>query len=351
MPAEAAVDPNASTQSSQAQSQQSQSSQSQAQSQSQTQATGQQQAQTSQRTAVDPNAAGAGTQQAADYWAKEWAGADGKLNHAAWDKAPDELKGLKEQFSRYATLDEALKGVAEREKLLGKKGLMEPLPANATDAQKKERLDLLRKVNGTPEKPDGYGFARPQDLPETLWSDDFAKSAAAIMHEEGVSPAAAKRLFELNLATTKGAIAQQQQQEKAWYDAQDKLARTVAEREGMPFDKTMEWAQAAGRRFGIAADNPVMKNASVLLALGRVGQLLTESDGLVRGDANDFQIAANITPENARKEATRIQTDKNHPLYSAYWNRDGKHSDDEVKQARDTQKRYSQLGSGSNRRR
>lgn len=296
------------------------------------------------QTVTDPNvqstAAGAAAQ---DYWGKELAGPDGKLNLAAFDKAPDDLKPLKDQIGRYATLDEWLKGSAEREKLLGKKGLMEPLPANATEQQKTERSALLRKVNGTPEKPEGYGFQRPQDLPEQLWNQEFANEVQKAMFEEGASPTLAKRLFELNLKTTQAAVKAQQEGEKAWYEGQDKLARDVAAKEGIPFDKAMEYAKLAGRRFGVSPENPIMKNASALLALARVGRLLGES-GVVTGDANEFQISANITPEAAAKEATSIQTNKDHPLYSAYWNRDKKHSDEEVKKARETQQRYSQIG-------
>ena len=309
---------------------------------------GQGQQQQSQQ-AADPNAQ---QQQASDYWGKEWLGADGAFNHAAFEKAPDELKGLKDSVGRYKTADEFLKGFSELQKLAAKKGIVEPLPANATDAQKKERMELLRRVNGTPEKPDGYGFQRPQDLPEQYWNNEFAAEVQKVMHEEGVSPSAAKKLFDLNLKTTQAAIQQSQAQEKAFWEGQDKLARDVATKEGMPFDKVMEWAKAAGRRFGVSDTNPIMKNASALLALARVGRLLGEST-LVTGDANEFQVAANTSPASAAKEASAIQTDKNHPLYSAYWNRDGKHSDEEVKKARATQRKYSELAynSGGGRRR
>lgn len=296
---------------------------------------------------LDPNVnPGGGGAPAPDHWAKEFAGADGKLNHAVFDKAPDELKSLKDRLGRYQTVDDMLKGFRELESLAGKKGLMEPLPANATDAQKTERASLLRKVNGTPEKPDGYGFQRPQDLPEQYWNQEFATEAQKAMFEEGASPALAKRLFDVNLKQTQAAIKAQQEGEKAWYEGQDKLARSVAEREGMPFDKVMTWAQSAGRRFGVSPDNPIMKNASALLAMARVGQLLTEND-LVQGDANEFQVSANVTPDAAAKRATAIQTDKNDPLYAAYWNRDGKHSDEEVKQARSTQQKFSRIAHAS----
>lgn len=291
---------------------------------------------------TDPNAAqAAATSQ--EHWAHNWLKPDGSLDHTAFDKAPDEFKAFRKDVERYKTVDEYLKGQRERDALLGKKGIVDPLPSNATEAQKAERAALLRRVNGVPEKAEGYGLAKPQDLPDQFWNNEFASEVAKAMQEEAVSPSAAKRLFDLNLKYTQASIKAQQEAEKAWFANQDKLARDVAGKEGMSMEDAMKYAQLAGRKFGVAADNPILKNASALLALARVGRLLGETS-LVQGDVNDFSLAANMAPEAAAKEATRIQTDKTHPLYAAYWNRDGKHSEEEVNKARETQQRYSRLG-------
>lgn len=281
--------------------------------------------------AADPNAAPAAA--SSSSWAKAWLKEDGSLDHTALEKAPDELKPLAKEIGRYKSLDDLLKGWKERETFLGKKGILEPLPKDASPEQKAERAALLRRAQGGPEKPEGYGLTRPQDLPEVMWDQKLADQAAQLAHKHGLSPDALKELVGLQVESVKVQSDAIKAADQAWYDGQDKLIREFSLKEGMDYGKALDFAKRAGIRFGVGAENPLFKNASFVLMAARIGRLLQE-DRAVTGDVNDFSLAANMSPEAARKEAEAIRTDKNHPLYAAYWNRDGKHKPDEVEKAR-----------------
>lgn len=298
---------------------------------------------------ADPNGT-APSSAPADYWAKEWMKPDGSFDHKAFDKAPDELKPLAKDIGRYKSLDEFLKGFKSREELLGKKGLVEELPADATDQQKTERAALIRKIVGAPEKPEGYGLVKPEGLADAQWDAEFAKQASEVAFKHSASPALLKDLSALQAASVQKQYQAQQASEKEWFEGQDKLIREVAGKRGMDYDKAAGFAKRFGTRFGVAHDSPLMKNATFLLAAAEAGKLLAE-DNLVTGDTSDFHMTANMDPKAAAKETEAIKTDKNHPLYSAYWNRDNKHSPKEVEEARSRARRLSQIAYTSGRQR
>jgi len=292
---------------------------------------------------LDPNAGPASSPAApVDSWSKGWLKEDGSLDHAVFDKAPDELKPIAKEVGRYKSLDEMLKGISEREKLLGKKGIFDPLPADAPKEAVAERSALLRKATGAPDKPEGYGLTRPEGVPENMWDAKLATNAAQLAHKHALSPNALKDFVALQIASNRETQELFKQADANWFESQDKLIREVAAKEGMDFANTMEFAKRAGAKFGASPDNPIFKNATFVLMAARVGKLLAE-DKAVIGDVNDFSLAANMTPAAAEKETLAIKQDKNHPLYSAYWNRDGKHSPEEVKKARETAARYSRI--------
>lgn len=279
---------------------------------------------------ADPNLTAAAAAPS-ESWANGWLKPDGSFDHSRFDHAPDDLKPLRKEFERYKSADDFIKGSHEREALLGKKGIFDPLPAGATPEQKAERAAQIRRATGAPDKPDGYGIKRPDGLPETAWNQGYADAVAKIMFEEGGSPQLAQRLLAENVRVTNEAQAAWAAQQAASEKAQDDLARQVAQKEGIPFDKVMELAAKAGQRWGLSMENPVMKNASALLAMARVGQAMGEST-LVTGDAN-FGSVSRMTAAEAEKESTAIMTNKDHPLYAAFWNRDKKISEEEHQKA------------------
>ena len=291
---------------------------------------------------LDPNSAPPAKP---DYWAKSWVKEDGSYDHAALEKAPDDIKALSKELANFKNQDDFLKSVRELRAMASRKGIVDPLPANATDAERKERSELIRRAVGAPDKPEGYGFKKPDDIPDWAWNNEFAAGMATIAHRHGASPELMRDLMGGQIEFAKKAIVQQDAAVKAEDARQDKLIRDTAAREGMNYDQAAEFAKRAGLRFGIAADNPVMKHASVMMALARVGKLLGE-DKLVTGDVSDFALSANMTPEAAQKAVVDIQTNKNNPDYYAYYNyeKDGKKpTAEEHQKAVDKAKRLSAI--------
>lgn len=266
----------------------------------------------------------ANTPPATTDWAKGWVKEDGSLDHSVFDKAPDEFKAHKKDIERYKTLPDYLKGQRAHMEMLGKKGLVDPLPADATPAQVAERSTLLRKVNGAPEKPEGYALARPEAVPEEMWNQKLADEVSALAYKHALPPAAVKELADLQLRSTQESIAAQKQAETAWFDGQDQLIRANLTKEGLDYAKGLDAAQRAGRRWGVAPDSPLLKNATVFLLLNRLAKAGEEA-GLVKGEQDHFGVNPAMTNEQAEAAADDIMKNKANPLHKAYW--DGNHPD------------------------
>lgn len=283
---------------------------------------------------MDPNAGPpadpGSSQQLTDSWATGWLKKDGTFDHTAFDRAPDDLKPLRKEVERYKSVDEYLKGQSAREALIGRKGLFDALPKDATTEQKAERVALVRKALGAPEKMEGYVLAKPESVPAEQWNQEAVNAAAKIAFEEGVPPAALQKFAELQMSLAQGSeqahVKAQETADKAWYDGQDKLIRELATKEGTDFVKVMENAERAGAKWGVAKDNPLMKNATVVALLNRLAKAGAE-DSLVTGKTENLQDLAGMTPESALAKANDIRDNPSNPKYEAYWQKKGPHAD------------------------
>lgn len=290
-------------------------------------------------TASDPNAH-SGSQStsiqttAAESWANGWMKPDGSLDHKVFEKAPDDLKPLAKDFERFKTWDDFAKSYKAKNELLGKKGLIEPLSDKATDAEKADHLAMLRKVNGAPDKPEGYGLQRPQEIPEGLWNTDLAKTVSDLAFKHCASPALVQDLAKAQVEAYKKDAEAVKQQEAAWMEGQDKLIREAAGKEGLDYAKARELAERAGRRWGVDSKSDLMKNATAFMLLTRLGRLMKE-DSFVTGDVSDIGAAGRMSADQSAKAAIDIMTNKSNADYAAYWNRDGKTSPERLKAVRD----------------
>jgi len=247
-------------------------------------------------------------------WYSDWLKSDGTVNPASYERMPDHLKHLSGSLKNHATVNDVFTKMAHLETLAGKKGLG-PLPENAPPDVVKARNDLMRSINGVPEKPDGYGIAKPADLPDTAWNPKAAESAAAIMHKYNVPPSAAKELVASQVAIAKEQLAAQANYEAQFFAAQETKIKDEFARANVPFDKGMELATRTARTFGIDPEtNPIFKNADVILALQKVGVAIGEPK-LITGDANK--------PADAMTDQQRAEDiihNKSNPENAIYWN-------------------------------
>jgi len=268
------------------------------------------------QTSAPSSGAGTGTSAPINTspWYSDWLKSDGTVNPASYERMPDHLKHLSASLKNHGTVNDVFTKMAHLETLAGKKGLG-PLPENAPPEVVKARNELMRSINGVPEKPDGYGITKPADLPDTAWNPKAVETASAIMHKYNVPPAAAKELVASQIAIAKEQLAAQATYEAQFFAAQETKIKDEFARANVPFDKGMDLATRTARTFGIDPDtNPIFKNADVILALQKVGVAIGEPK-LVTGDSNK--------PADAMTDQQRAEDiihNKSNPENAIYWN-------------------------------
>lgn len=254
-------------------------------------------------------------------WYSGLVGTDGKLNHTAFDSAPDAIKPYVSQFKRYESLDALLNGFGNAATLASKKALL-PLPADATPEMRAEQAAHLRSINQVPEKPDGYGIKRPDDLPEQVWDNDLVAQSSAVFHKHSASPAMVKELMDLQVATTKQQIAKVQQAEAAYYAEQETQIASAAQSKNITRQRAQAMAERGAGLLGIdAAKSPSFKTLEGFNACLRAAELIAEHK-IVTGDApegvsgNSLDQARDIM-NNAQNKDNAAFKNENHPQHQA----------------------------------
>lgn len=247
-------------------------------------------------------------------------GADGKLNHAAFDRLPDHLKPHVETFKKYQTVEALLGGMGNLSNLAGKKALA-PLPDNAPPEMKAERQALLRQLHGTPEKPEGYGVKKPDNLPAEMWDEGYVGSMVGILHKHNASPALVKELVEADAKAAAGKVDHNGQTEAQAYAREEQTLRTAF---GPQFNDKVDLAVRAARTLGLDPKDPIFRNAKVVIAMAKVGEMVSE-DRLVSGDSKGGDGMSD------RAKAKDIVTNPSNPLHKAYHNENDPQHDEAVR--------------------
>ena len=251
-----------------------------------------------------------------DPWYKDWLKSDGTVDSKAYERLPDHLKHLSNSLKNHTKIDDVFTKMAHLETLAGKKGLG-PLPEGAAPDVVKARNDLMRSINGVPDKPEGYGIAKPADLPDAVWNNDLAAASAKIMHDHNVPPQAVKALVNLQVEMTKKQLSEQSNYETKFFAEQDRKVKESFSRDGTAYDKGVELAARTARTFGIDPEvNPVFKNADVMLAFQKIGVAIGEPK-LITGESKGEEGLSN------QARAEDIIHNKSNPDNKAYW--DGGH--------------------------
>jgi hypothetical protein len=134
------------------------------------------------------------------------------------DSLPDDLKS-NSTLDRFDTSEGIVRSYLNLEKLIGTEKV--PVPKEGDN----EGWDRYYKASGRPEKPDEYGFAKPEQLPEGMeYSPDIDKAFATKAHELGLNKkqAAALREWQLGIMS-EGHKQQSSQTEIARSDGEAKL--------------------------------------------------------------------------------------------------------------------------------
>lgn len=233
----------------------------------------------------------------------------GKINKAAFDRLPENLKPYKDTFGKYETAEQFFHGVANLAQLAGKKGLA-PLPADAPESAKAERNALMRQINGVPEKPEGYGLKKPDGMPDTLWDQGYVDSVAAVLHKHNASPDLVRELMAADIQHSQQYTSQQQAQVA---DRIKQEQTSLRDAFGGEYDKKIDLAVRAARTLGLDPnDAAVFGNHKVVVAFAKMAEMVSE-DRMVSGDTGGGGFG-----KGDREKARDIINNPQNPLNKAY---------------------------------
>lgn len=144
--------------------------------------------------APDPNAPPAPAPLAAN-WDATLYDANGALSKDALGKLPADMADLRGFLEKYPTRAEAFKSIPHLQRMALSKAGLKALPENATTEQRTAYNAEISKLLGVPEKIEGYGITKPDQLPEGMqWDDNAVNGFLAVAKENQVPPAAAKAI-------------------------------------------------------------------------------------------------------------------------------------------------------------
>lgn len=251
-------------------------------------------------------------------WFSGWLKPDGKLDKAALDKLPDSLKGFKATLEQFSDLDGVISAFQHNKSLVGKKGLA-PLREGASDVEKAEHRKILAQVNGVPEKPEGYGIKRPDNIPEDLWDQGYVDAMTQLFHEEAVSPAAVQRLVAKHNELIQAAVTKSESQ-----DAEAHVASFTADNKklddafGFQRAELSKMAERAARYFGVDPSSPGFnRNPDFIIAMAKVAQRIKEPE-FVQGtavEAPDPEVELKSLTSGTHKYSKALK-DPRSPLYA-----------------------------------
>lgn len=211
----------------------------------------------------------------------------------------DDNKSAKSFFDKYRTAEDPNKaivdGIAHMQYMMGQKAINRP-DENAPDHVKEAFQNHLRTIMQTPEKPDGYGWERPESVSEEMWDQDSVNKYADILHKGNVSPETAKELFEVyNESLTAAPEQMAAQQEQALQVERDKLNSEF----GMEADKMIRQATDAANLFGVPQEEieRIGQTAEGVKMLAKLKNVVTSdvtsntqsADGVTRTTGSNYE--------------------------------------------------------------
>lgn len=236
------------------------------------------------------------------------AGGDPNVESAkSWiDSLPEDLRG-NESLKKFKGIDNLAKSYVELEKHVG--GTIK-IPQ---DTAKPEEWDAFYNKIGRPEKPEGYGFVKPENLPAGVeWSDEMAGAFSALAHKNGLTKHQANELigFWTGLVT--------KQAEGFWTSEKGMAALETSFNKNE--DQINKVVSSAQRTIKELADDDLVKvldetglgnHPAVLKFLAKVGDLFDE-DTLPE---NFGPGSTGMSVNEAKAEIAAIRNDRKHPWH------------------------------------
>ena len=238
----------------------------------------------------------------------EWL-VDGKFAPGLSGRLSEDLKPYAGSIRKFegTPIQDVLKSYGELEKKLGQR--VQPPGPEA----RPEEVAAWRKNMGVPERPDGYGITRPEDMPAEMWSDDLARGFAEVAHKHHLSAAAANELVGWWNGQQQAALSRYQQEAVGGREA---LVQGLHLEWGEKFETNLHAAQRVAGMVRLDVNDPsIGDNPVVIRALHAMSSLISEDRQVTGGNG-----ALRLT---RHQQADDIQTSRTNPLYDDYHGANG----------------------------
>lgn len=240
------------------------------------------------------------------------------------NQAPEFMRMLSAEYQShpsiksYKSLDDFAKSYLSAQSMIGKDKLV--LPTNEEDT---ETWNQVWSKLGRPEKPNEYGFARPEELPQDIpWDNEEMNMFADLMHKAGLSKKQAGTIFE---AYKQNIVKQYQDfqsaQEKSLEEASSALKKEWGEAYNQNINIANRVVKLAGDEFNQAVKDKKWGNDPVFIkAMAKLGPAVLEdvakgigSGTMVKSPESALQEIATLEASPEYKAATK---DRSHPNYN-----------------------------------
>ncbi len=118
------------------------------------------------------------------------------------------------------TFPVAMKTFVHAHRMVGKDKIA-LLNENSTDAEREEFYTAI----GRPATPEDYSIKRPQDFPETHWSDDYATAAQQLFHKLNLTKEQSDGIVEFNNSNVLQAMKSQEVHDQQTFEEADAALR------------------------------------------------------------------------------------------------------------------------------
>jgi hypothetical protein len=190
-------------------------------------------------------------------------------------------------------------------------------------AWRKEHLPKLYTagiLEAPPGKPEEYGIAKPEKIPDGFgWNDELSKELATTLHKHGAPKGLAAELLGLYEKALLGA-------EQTLKTSYDEGMAALKKEHGDKFEERMELGKRLTKaifktpeeleffeRTGMG-DHPAFLSVVMRLAP------LAQQDSAFLKEVS--RPAGGMTGDEVRAELGRIMSDKTHPKFAGYWRQD-----------------------------
>ena len=196
-----------------------------------------------------------------------WVNPDGTFGDKWLDALPDDAKDYKDTLSKYKSVPDMAKALANANQLIGKK-LGVP-----NEKSSPEELAAFRRAMGVPDSLEEYKFA-PDALPEGMtWSDDMAKPYAEIAHKHGIPPSAMKELVAQHAKTE---MFKMEAIQATFEKQRTEAVQTLQKEWGTDFGKNIGLAKQAAKLAGVDANSHGFSDPEVVRGFVRMAQMMSE---------------------------------------------------------------------------